>query len=144
MAIKEKTIIEVGTTVNVPARQTWKFWSEPAHITQWNFATEDWKCPKAENDLRPGGKFSSRMEAKDGSFGFDFNGIYDKVEHCQLIEYTIEDGRKVSISFQENSGKTQVVERFEAESQNPTEMQKSGWQAILNNFKKYAESQSGK
>ncbi len=110
---------------------------------QWNNASEDWHTPHAENDLQAGGKFLSRMEAKDGSFGFDFGGVYDVVADHEYIEYTIGDGRKVKITFRGNSNETKVVETFEAENTHSSEIQEDGWQAILNNFKKYAESFSG-
>ena len=134
------TMITVEATVNAPVEKVWKFWNLPEHITQWCNASDDWHAPHAENDLRVGGKFLTRMEAKDKSFGFDFNGIYDKVVPNQLISYAIEGGRKVKIEFISKGDKTQVIETFEPENENPLEMQKDGWQAILNNFKKYTES----
>jgi uncharacterized protein YndB with AHSA1/START domain len=118
----------------------WKFWTTPADIVKWNNASEDWHTPHAENDLRVGGKFNYRMEAKDGSMGFDFWGIYDKIVINQLIEYTTGDDRKVKIVFTNLDHKTEVVETFESESENSVEMQHDGWQAILDNFKKHAES----
>lgn len=136
----ENTIITVEATVNAPVEKVWNFWGDPEHIKKWNSASEDWHTPKAENDLRTGGKFSSRMEAKDGSFGFDFGGVYDEVKKHELIAYTLGDGRKVKVLFRQNGAATQVTETFEAENTNPVEMQKGGWQAILNNFKKYTES----
>src|SRR5579871_4425121 len=134
-----KAKITIGNTVNAPVEKVWKFWTEPEHIKQWNSASPDWHTPSAENDLRVGGKFLSRMEAKDGSFGFDFGGIYDEVNTHELIEYTMGDGRKVMISFLVVGDKTRVVETFEAETTNSLEMQKGGWQSILDNFKKYVE-----
>ncbi len=134
-----KTVITVHTTLNAPLEKVWKFWTQPEHITKWNNASDDWHTPHAENDLRTGGKFSSRMEAKDGSFGFDFSGVYDEVVEHQIIAYTMDDGRKVQVHFSELDGRTFIIENFEAESTNPVELQKGGWQAILNNFKKYAE-----
>ncbi len=112
----------------------------PEHIVDWNFASDDWQCPKASNDLRPGGAFSSRMEAKDGSAGFDFGGVYDEVVPFQKIAYTIADGRKVEVTFQEEGGKTRVTETFDMENENPEEMQREGWQAVLLNFKRSVES----
>jgi uncharacterized protein YndB with AHSA1/START domain len=106
----------------------------------WNFASEDWHSPRAENDLRAGGSFSSRMEAKDGSFGFDFGGVYDAVRENEYIEYTMGDGRNVKVEFTPQGNSTRVVERFEAERTHSEDMQKSGWQAILDNFRKYVES----
>ncbi|MBL7971389.1 MAG: SRPBCC family protein [Prolixibacteraceae bacterium] len=136
----KKTIITVEATVKAPVEKVWKFWSSPEHITQWNNASDDWHTPYAENDLRVGGKFTSRMEAKDGSFGFDFWGIYDVVITNERIEYTLGDDRKVKIVFTDQGNATQVTESFEAENENSIELQQSGWQAILNNFRKYTES----
>jgi uncharacterized protein YndB with AHSA1/START domain len=140
MATSDKTIITVEATVNAPVEKVWESWSGPEHIMKWNSASEDWHTTKAENDLRTGGAFSSRMEAKDGSFGFDFGGIYDEVREHELISYTLGDERKVEIHFQDLGGKTLVTESFEAEGTNPVEMQRGGWQAIMDNFKKYTES----
>lgn len=133
-------VITVETTVNAPVEKVWECWTKPEHITQWNAASNDWHTPRAENDLRAGGKFFSRMEAKDGSFGFDFGGVYDAVEKNQYIEYTIGDGRKVKVTFQKHGHTTKITETFEAENTHSVEMQKGGWQAILDNFKKYAEA----
>ena len=140
METQRKTVITVETLVNTPVEKVWEYWTKPEHIKKWSFASDDWHTPYAENDLREGGKFSSRMEAKDGSFGFDFGGIYDAVNTNKYIEYTLGDGRKVKINFTDEGNNTGIVESFEAESTNPEEMQKGGWQAILNNFKKYAEA----
>jgi uncharacterized protein YndB with AHSA1/START domain len=134
------TKVTVETTVNAPVEKVWETWSQPQHITRWCAASDDWHAPRAENDLRKGGKFSTRMEAKDGSFGFDFGGIYDEVKKNELIEYTMGDGRKVQVTFTKQGSSTKVVETFEAENTNPVEMQRGGWQAILDNFKKYTES----
>jgi uncharacterized protein YndB with AHSA1/START domain len=133
----EKVTIE--TTVDKPVEIVWEYWTEPQHITKWNSASEDWHTPIAENDLRVGGKFLSRMEAKDGSFGFDFGGVYDEVRINESISYTLGDGRKVNITFISQENETKIIETFEAESSNPIEMQAAGWQAILDNFKKYTE-----
>lgn len=131
--------ITVETTVNVPVEKVWAYWSEPEHITKWSYASSDWHTTFAENDLRVGGKFLSRMEAKDGSFGFDFFGIYDDVKLYESISYTLGDERKVSIIFKGNENETRIVQTFEAEDTNSIELQKQGWQAILENFKKYSE-----
>lgn len=139
METSNKTIITVEATVNAPVEKVWKFWSSPEHITKWNNASDDWHTPYAENDLRVGGKFTSRMEAKDGSFGFDFWGIYDVVVTNERIEYTLGDDRKVKIVFTDKGNATQVIESFEAENENSIELQKGGWQAILDNFRKYTE-----
>jgi uncharacterized protein YndB with AHSA1/START domain len=135
-----KNAITVETSINAPVEKVWEFWTKPEHITKWCFASDDWHAPSAENDLKAGGKFSTRMEAKDGSFGFDFGGIYDDVKTNELITYKMDDGRKVRIEFHPEEKGTKVTEIFEPESQNPIEMQKGGWQAIMNNFKKYAEA----
>jgi len=135
-----KAIITITTTVLAPAEKVWERWTVPEHIIKWNNASDDWHTTHAENDLRIGGKFLSRMEAKDGSLGFDFIGIYDLVKENKLLEYTLGDGRKVIIVFTGIGNTTNIVETFEAESENSIEMQRSGWQAILENFKKYAEA----
>jgi uncharacterized protein YndB with AHSA1/START domain len=134
------TSITVESTIQAPVEKVWKFWSGPEHITRWNHASDDWHSPFAENDLRVGGKFLARMEAKDGSFGFDFGGVYDQVKTNELIAYTLGDGRKVSVHFTSEGGETRVVETFEAEDTHSIEMQRGGWQAILDNFKKYTEA----
>ena len=139
----QRKIITVENTVNVPVDKAWTFWTLPEHITQWNNASEDWHTPRADNDLRVGGRFNARMEARDGSFGFDFFGIYDEVRIPELITYTLGDGRKVRISFQALGKQTRIVETFEAEDVNSMDLQRGGWQAILDNFKKYAESKPG-
>lgn len=143
MATLEKTAITVGAEINAPVEKVWEFWTNPKHIVHWNNASDDWHTPKAENDLRVGGKFLSRMEARDGSMGFDFIGFYSKVEPLRQIEYTLEDDRRVQISFTSEGDKTRVTETFEAEQENSMELQQSGWQSIVNNFKRYVET-SGK
>ena len=131
--------ITVETTVQAPVGKVWEYWTEPTHMTKWNFASDDWHSPFAENDLREGGKFTSRMEAKDGSFGFDFGGVYDEVKLHKVIAYTMEDGRKVKVTFNGQGNQTEVIETFDAETSNSVELQQQGWQAILDHFKKYAE-----
>jgi len=140
MATQEKTVLTVETTVNAPVEKVWEYWTKPEHIIKWNSASEDWHTPRAENDLRVGGNFSARMEAKDGSFGFDFGGTYDAVTTNKHIAYTIGDGRKVVIDFTPEGDGIKVVESFDAESTHSLEMQQGGWQAILDNFKKYTEA----
>ena len=140
METTSTTTITVECSVKAPVEKVWKFWTAPEHITKWSNASDDWHTPFAENDLRAGGKFLSRMEAKDGSFGFDFGGVYDDVKTNELIKYTIGDGRKVSVNFTSNGNETKVVETFEAENTNSIEMQRGGWQSILDNFKKYVEA----
>jgi uncharacterized protein YndB with AHSA1/START domain len=135
----EKNTITVEARINAPLNKVWELWTNPQHIVNWNNASADWHTTKAENDLREGGRFESRMEAKDGSFGFDFWGVYDTVKTHQLIAYTLGDGRKVNLTFTPNGNTTNITETFDPENENPIEMQKGGWQAILDNFKKYAE-----
>jgi uncharacterized protein YndB with AHSA1/START domain len=140
METQDKTIITVENTINAPVEKVWQYWTTPEHITKWNNASDDWHTPRAENDLREGGSFVSRMEAKDGSVGFDFGGVYDELRNNEYIEYTMGDGRKVKVTFSIEGNTTKVMESFEAESTNSIELQKGGWQAILDNFKKYTES----
>lgn len=140
METQEKTVITVENTINAPVEKVWEFWTKPEHIIKWNNASDDWHTPRAENDLKVGGKFVARMEAKDGSMGFDFSGVYDAVRTNEYIEYTLGDDRKVKINFSAQGNKTKVVESFEAENTHSIEMQKGGWQAILDNFKKYTEA----
>jgi uncharacterized protein YndB with AHSA1/START domain len=137
-----KADITIKATVNAPVETVWRYWTEPEHIKKWNNASEDWHTTAAENDLRVGGAFLSRMEAKDGSFGFDFSGVYDEVKLYQSIVYTLGDERKVKITFTSEDQKTEVAEIFEAESTHSIEMQEAGWQAILDNFKRYTEEQN--
>lgn len=139
METATRTVITVQNTVNAPVSKVWEYWTKPEHITKWNSASDEWHTPWARNDLRTGGNFSARMEAKDGSFGFEFGGVYDEVRDNEYIAYTMGDGRKVEVTFTAEGNATKVVESFDAESQNPEEMQRGGWQAILDNFKKYTE-----
>ena len=136
----EKKVITVETTVNAPVAKVWDAWTNPDHIVKWNHASDDWHSPRATNDLRIGGKFTARMEAKDGSMGFDFEGTYGEVKPNEYLEYTIPDGRVVKVSFTDKGDATSVVEQFDAENVHSAEMQQAGWQAILDNFKKYTES----
>ncbi len=136
--MSERIVIEA--VVNRARSDVWTLFNLPEHITQWNFASADWRCPRAENDLRVGGRLCYRMEAKDGSFGFDFEAIYDQVAPESQLAYTLTDGRKVETSFEDLEEKTKVRTVFDPEMENSLEMQKMGWQAILDNFKKYAES----
>ncbi len=137
--MKNKETITIEILVSSSIERVWDFWTKPEHIIKWNYASEDWYAPRAENDVRIGGKFLSRMEAKDGSFGFDFEGIYDEIKTNEKIAYTLLDDRKVSISFSPTENGVEITETFEAENENSLELQKQGWQAILNNFKTYAE-----
>ena len=135
-----KKSIDVEVTVNASVVKVWKYYTEPKHILNWNTASEDWHTTKSENDLKVGGKFLSRMEAKDGSFGFDFEGLYDEVKTNELIAYTLNDGRKAKIAFTSVNDSTIIDVVFEAENQNSTELQQNGWQAILNSFMNYTET----
>jgi uncharacterized protein YndB with AHSA1/START domain len=140
METANKTQITVECTVKAPVEKTWNYWTAPEHITKWNSASDDWHTPRAENDLREGGKFTARMEAKDGSMGFDFGGVYDEVKKHQRIAYTLGDDRRVIVDFSGSGNETRVVETFDAENTNSVEVQRTGWQAIMDNFKKYVES----
>lgn len=140
MQNETNTVITVSAEINAPVEKVWNSWTSPEHIVHWNFASDDWHSPKAENDLRPGGKFNYVMAAKDGSVSFDFWGVYDEVVQNKTIKYTLGDNRKVKITFSDNGDKTTVTESFEAENENSVELQQGGWQAILNNFKKHTES----
>jgi len=136
------TRITVQAEVKAPVEKVWASWNEPEHVTQWNAADPSWHCPQSENDLRPGGSFRHRMEAKDGSFGFDFEGTYDKVELHREISYTMPDGRQVTTLFTGNGNSTYIESTFDAESENEVEFQRAGWQSILDNFVRYTESLS--
>ena len=140
MEAQNKTVLTVQNMVNAPVEKVWAYWTQPQHITQWCNASDDWHAPGAANDLRQGGRFTTRMEAKDGSMGFDFGGVYDVVTTNEYIEYTLDDDRKVTITFTAYGDTSKVVENFEPEKENPVEMQQAGWQAILDNFKKYTEA----
>ena len=131
------TQVTIEATIQASLEKVWSVWTSPEHIVKWNAASDDWHTTKAENDLRVGGRFLSRMEAKDGSFGFDFTGSYDEVVQYELIAYTMEDGRKVRVYFSQSGKSTKIVSVFDAEQENPVDMQKNGWQAILDNFAKY-------
>lgn len=136
----EKIKIKVQVTVKGNIDKIWKLWTSPNDIMQWNNASDDWHTTKAEIQLIEGGKFLYRMEAKDESVGFDFAGVYDTIIANKLIAYTLEDSRKVGIHFSSKENETTIIQTFEAETENTLELQQFGWQAILNNFKKYAET----
>jgi len=140
METAEKTVITIQATVNAPVTKVWNYWTAPEHVINWNSPSEDWHTPRAENDLSVGGKFNYRMEARDGSMGFDFGGVYDEIKEHAKITYTLGDGRKVINDFTPGNNTTNIVVNFEAETQNPVEMQRAGWQAILDNFKQYTEN----
>ena len=134
------TKVTVQANVNAPVGKVWETWTTPEHIIKWNNASPDWHTPVAENDVRIGGKFLSRMEARDSSFGFDFEGVYDAVVINELISYNLADGRNVKIIFIDKGYQTEIIETFDAENENPIEMQRGGWQAILDNFKHHTEN----
>jgi uncharacterized protein YndB with AHSA1/START domain len=132
--------ITVSTTVEAPVQTAWDVYTSPEHITQWNFASDDWHCPSATQDLRVGGKFSSRMAAKDGSFAFDFEGEYTNVEPHKSLAYRFGD-RQAKVLFEAvTPNQTKLTVTFDPETENPEEMQRAGWQAILDNYKKHAQS----
>lgn len=131
--------ITINAVVNAPLQKVWDYYSQPEHVTKWSFADESWHSPRAENDLRTGGKFLTRMEAKDGSAGFDFEGIYDSVEQLKSFQYTMSDGRTVSTAFTDMGEQTEITVTFDPETENEPEFQRQGWQAILDNFKEYVE-----
>lgn len=135
----QKPVITIYVKLQASIENVWKCFTEPEHIRKWNNASEDWHTPYAENDLRVGGRFLSRMEAKDGSFGFDFGGVYDDVKQYEKIAYTLGDGRKVTVTFRSSGSETEVIESFEAESTHSQEQQRMGWQSILDNYAKYTE-----
>lgn len=139
METNQTTKVTVEAIVQAPIEKVWQCWTEPVHIMNWNQASEEWHAPRAENDLRAGGTFLTRMEAKDGSMGFDYGGVYDTVKRHEEISYTLGDQRKVEINFVSQGDATKVVETFDAESTHPVDFQRAGWQAILDNFKRYTE-----
>ena len=131
--------IIVAATINANRKKVWDYYTNAKHITKWNFADPSWHCPKAENDMKVGGKYSARMEAKDGSFGFDFEAIYSKI--IDESEFTYEfGGRIANVKFDGLGDQTTITVTFDPESENPIKMQKDGWQAILDNFKGYVEN----
>lgn len=132
--------ITVQTTVRAPMARVWEYWNKPEHITGWAFASDDWEAPAADNDLRVGGTFKTTMAAKDKSESFDFTGAYTAVKEHELIEYDMDDGRHVKVELKDTPDGVRVTETFDPEEENPEEMQRGGWQAILDNFKRYAES----
>ncbi len=134
-----KESITVETIVNAPIANVWGYWNRPEHIPGWAFASDDWEAPNAENDVRVGGKFKIIMAAKDKSAGFDFTGTYTAVKENEIIEYDMDDGRNVKVEFEDTPNGVKVTETFDPENENSLEMQRSGWQAILDNFKKYVE-----
>ena len=136
---KQKMKITIETTVHAPIEKVWEAWVTPDDIMRWNFASEDWSCPKATIDLQEGNKFNYRMEAKDGSMGFDFEGTFTEIKEYSKIEYSLEDNRGVVVAFSKFESGVRVTETFEAEDEYTAEQQRQGWLCILNNFKRYVE-----
>jgi uncharacterized protein YndB with AHSA1/START domain len=133
-------MITIETLINSTIENTWDAYMNPERMIHWNFAGEDWHSPQATNDLSIGGKRFVRMEAKDGSFGFDLIGFYDEIIPDQKIQYHLEDNRKVVVTFETTEHGVRVVEQFDPENENSEEMQRAGWLMILENFRKHAES----
>lgn len=131
--------ITIQVSVSVDKQKAWMYYTQPEHITQWNFADPSWHCPSATNKLTKGGRYLARMEARDGSVGFDFDAVYTDIREGEYFTYQFGD-RLATVSFKEDNGKTEVTVTFDPETENPVEIQKSGWQAILNNYKHYTET----
>jgi uncharacterized protein YndB with AHSA1/START domain len=138
--MEKKAPITVQAEINSPVEKAWTLWSEPEHIVKWAFASDDWEAPSAENDLRAGGTFNTRMSARDKSEGFDFTGVYTAVKEHELIEYDMDDGRHVKVEFEGRPAGVRVRQTFDPENELPLDVQREGWQAILDNFKRYAEA----
>ena len=135
-----KKQVTVETNVSADIEKVWDYWTDPKHIINWNFASPDWHCPMAENSLKVGGRFSWRMESKDGEMGFDYCGTYNNVIVNKEISHLLDDGRKVKVTFLKNGNEVTIRETFEVEDESSIEMQRQGWQNILDNFKNYTES----
>ncbi|MAT90748.1 MAG: hypothetical protein CMC35_08640 [Flavobacteriaceae bacterium] len=138
--MSNKKSIQVSASIDAPLERVWEYWTSPSHIVNWNSPSDDWHTPKAENELEKGGRFVYRMEAKDGSVGFDFGGTYEEISEQEKLVYVLDDDRRATVTFKEKEGGVLVSESFEPEDQNSEEMQQQGWQAILDNFMKYVES----
>ncbi|MDF1696258.1 MAG: SRPBCC family protein [Saprospiraceae bacterium] len=134
------TTVTITAHITAKINKVWEYWTSPHHIIRWNFASPEWHCPTAEHDLQVGGNFKYHMAAKDGSMGFDYKGTFTQIQPEKVLAFTLEDNRKVSITFEETENGTRVTETFEIEDENTIEMQKQGWQAILNNFKAHVEA----
>ena len=132
-------MITVSVNIDATLEKAWDFWNNQNHIKNWYFASPDWHCPKAQNDLKVNKSFNIRMEAKDGSFGFDFEGKYTKIIDFELIEYVLADDRKVITTFEKQEKSVVITQKFDAESENSIALQQNGWQAILDNFKTYIQ-----
>eukprot|EP01059_Diplonema_ambulator_P002589 TRINITY_DN121_c0_g1_i5.p1 TRINITY_DN121_c0_g1~~TRINITY_DN121_c0_g1_i5.p1 ORF type:complete len:424 (+),score=131.51 TRINITY_DN121_c0_g1_i5:73-1344(+) len=135
--------VTVEAEINAPLAAVWAAWTTPADIMAWNHANDEWCCPSAEVDLKVGGVYSSRMEAKDGSMGFDFKGVITAVKPESCLSFGLDDGRNVAIDFTDcGNGATKIVEVFDAEKENSVDLQRTGWQSILNSFKAYVETKN--
>lgn len=136
------SLITVQATIAAPVATVWEYWTKPEHVTKWNFASPDWHCPKSTSIVEVNGEFHHIMAAKDGSFEFDFWGRFTQIEIEKQLQIELGDSRKVTVLFENKSDQTTLItEHFEPESQNPLDLQEAGWQAILNNFKQYVETQ---
>ncbi len=131
--------ITLKTTVLAGKQKVWDYYTQPVHITKWNFADPSWHCPTATNDLKVGGRYVARIEAKDGSFGFDFDAVYTDINKGENFTYEF-GGRFATVEFKETNGQTEVTIKFDPETENSIDLQRQGWQAILDNFKKYTET----
>ncbi len=132
--------ISIASAIDARIDKVWKYYNEAQHIVNWNFASDSWCCPRVESDFKDGGRYLARMEARDGSMGFDFEAIFDEIRAKEKVAYTMGDGRKADIYFEEHNGGTHVNIHFDPDPTHPVGMQRDGWQAILNNFKKYVET----
>lgn len=135
--------ITISITVHAPLEKVWAYWTEPEHITQWNAASDDWHTPRATNDVRVGGQFTSRMESRDGAHGFDFDGTYTEVVPLRKLAYRMGeelDAREVEITFEQQGENVVVSETFDTEDENSAELQRAGWQAIMDRFKAHVEA----
>lgn len=139
MSDMSTTKITVQASINADKNKVWDYYTNPEHITQWNFADPSWHCPSAKNDMRVGGTYLARMEAKDGSFGFDFEAVYTDIKDGEQFSYEF-GGRMATVTFEPANDQTEVTVTFDAETENPVELQRGGWQSILNNFKNYTET----
>lgn len=139
MSDMSTTKITVQASINAEKNKVWDYYTNPEHITQWNFADPSWHCPSAKNDMRVGGTYLARMEAKDGSFGFDFEAVYTDIKDGEQFSYEF-GGRMATVTFESANDQTEVTVTFDAETENPVELQRGGWQSILNNFKNYTET----
>ena len=142
-AMTDNTLLTVQTLLKCDLARAWSAYTDPQAIVQWNFAAPEWHCPRADNDLRVGGMLRTRMEAKDGSMGFDFEGTYTEVVPLQRLAYALGEDRLVLAVFSDSDGQTQLTVSFTPDGSFPADYQIEGWQAILNNYKAFAEGPTG-